>query len=367
MSSPLPADQARPRIRVMVADDSAVIRGLVTRALEAEGDIEVVASVPEGRAAVAALERTRADIVVLDVQMPVMDGLTAIPLLLRAKPGVKILMASTLTKKNARTTLDALAAGAADFVLKPSAVREMLGPAEFNRELLAKVRQLGGQPARTLIPAKPAASEPVQARLSATQLSLRLSLLRPPEIVAIGSSTGGPQALVRVLADVAPVVRAPILITQHMPPTFTTILANQITRQCGVAAFEAEDGLVVEAGRIYIAPGDFHMTIDAGHTIRLNQAPPENYCRPSVDPMLRSLVSVYRDRVLAVILTGMGHDGLAGCRAVVAAGGSIIAQDEATSVVWGMPGAVVGAGLCSAVLPLGEIGARLRPFVSGKA
>jgi two-component system, chemotaxis family, protein-glutamate methylesterase/glutaminase len=355
------------RIRVMLADDSAVIRGLEARALEAEGDIEIVASVPDGRAAVAALARTPVDVIVLDVEMPVMDGLTAIPLLLRAAPHAKIVMASTLTRKNAQVTLEALSAGASDFLLKPSAVRDMLGPASFNRELRTKVRELAAKNGR------PVTGRPVQ--LVAEQgrmpviiqgIALRPPPMRSPEIIAIGSSTGGPQALLRVLADLAPTMRKPILITQHMPPTFTAILASHISRQCGVTAIEGKEGLQVEPGRIYVAPGDFHMTVDASHIIHVSKGPPENYCRPSVDPMLRSLVEAYRNRVLVVMLTGMGHDGLAGSKAVVEAGGAIFAQDEATSVVWGMPGAVAKAGICSAVLPLSEIGHRLRPYASGE-
>ncbi|HVH82388.1 MAG TPA: chemotaxis response regulator protein-glutamate methylesterase [Stellaceae bacterium] len=352
-------------IRVMVVDDSAVIRGLVARTLEAEGDIKIVSSVGDGRAAVAAIERNPVDVVVLDIEMPVMDGLTAIPLLMKARPGIKILMASTLTRKNAQITLRALAAGAADFLLKPSAVREILGPVSFNRDLLTKVRELGAR-------ARRAFREPLpNGRLAPppenpNRIPLRPSVLRAPEVIAIGSSTGGPQALLQVMKALGPTVRVPILITQHMPPTFTAILAAQIGRQCGLPTVEGRDGESARAGNVYVAPGNFHMTIDAGHVIRLNQGAQENYCRPSVDPMLRSVVEVYRSRVLAVMLTGMGHDGLAGCQAVVQAGGAVIAQDEATSVVWGMPGAVAKAGLCMAVLPLAEIGPRLRPYASGE-
>jgi two-component system chemotaxis response regulator CheB len=365
MSLPLSADAGHQRIRVMVVDDSAVIRGLISRALESEGDIEIVASVPEGRSAIAALQRMPVDVVVLDVEMPVMNGLTAIPLILKIAPRVKIMMASTLTKKNAQITLDALAAGASDFLLKPSAVRDMLGPASFNRELLTKVRELGAKPSRATSITGPASGGP--SLLSPIKpFTMRPPLMRAPEVVAIGSSTGGPQALLRVLTDLAPKFRPPILITQHMPPTFTAILATQISRQCGRVALEAANGMSVEPGHIYVAPGNFHMTVDATRTIRLNQGPQENYCRPSVDPMLRSLVEVYRGRVLVVILTGMGHDGLAGCKAVVEAGGAVFAQDEATSVVWGMPGAVAKAGLCTEVLPLGELGPRLRPYASGE-
>jgi two-component system, chemotaxis family, protein-glutamate methylesterase/glutaminase len=363
MPLPAPARTTEPRIRVMVVDDSVVIRGLFARALEVANDVEIVASVPDGRAAVAALGRTPVDVIVLDIEMPVMDGLTAIPLLLKVAPRVKILMASTLTQKNAKITLDALAAGATDFLLKPSS-REMLGPASFNRDLLAKVRHLGSKSSRAWT-VTPVSVRQASAAPAAKPLALRRAPLQAPQILAIGSSTGGPQALLQVLSHLAPNARVPILITQHMPPTFTSILANNISRQCGGVAVEAEDGMTVEAGRIYVAPGNFHMTVDTSHVIRLNQGPQENFCRPSVDPMLRSLVDVYRSRILTVILTGMGQDGLHGCKAVVEAGGAVIAQDETTSVVWGMPGAVATAGLCTAVLPLAQIGPHLRPYAFG--
>jgi len=188
-----------------------------------------------------------------------------------------------------------------------------------------------------------------------------------PQVIAIGSSTGGPQALYDVLKHLAPTFGLPILLTQHMPPTFTTMLAQHINRICGVVAVEATEGMPVERGRVHIAPGDFHMKVTntrAAPVIRLTKEPPENYCRPSVDPMLTSIVDLYGSAVLAVILTGMGHDGLRGCRAVVAAGGSVMAQDQATSVVWGMPGAVANAGLCSSILPIEEIGPRLKTITS---
>ncbi len=354
-SVPLPATSAR--IRVLIVDDSAVIRGLLARALEADPEIEIVASIADGRAAVAAVSRTPVDVVLLDVEMPVMGGLAAIPLLLKAAPRVKIVMASTLAAKNAQVTLDALAAGAVDYILKPSATRGLLDSTSFNRDLLAKVRQFG---AHRIV--SPPASIEILARRQAS-LALRPPPNLAPEVLAIGSSTGGPPALLQILKELSPAPRIPILIVQHMPPTFTGILGAQISRQCGIAAAEAAEGEALEPGRIYVAPGNFHMTIDAARSIRLNQGPPENYCRPSVDPTLRSLATVYRGRVLTAILTGMGYDGLEGCKAVVEAGGAVIAQDKATSVVWGMPGAVAMAGLCSAVLPLAEIGRRLQAYL----
>jgi two-component system, chemotaxis family, protein-glutamate methylesterase/glutaminase len=362
MALSVPSSATVSRVRVLVVDDSAVIRGLLARTLEADPEIEVVASIPDGRAAIAAVSRMPVDVVLLDVEMPVMGGLAAIPLLLKAAPGVKIVMASTLTAKNAQVTLDALAAGAVDYVLKPSATRALLDSTSFNRELLAKVRQLGAH----RLGAHPAPTDNAPQPLAPTSprpVALRAPPKLAPAILAIGSSTGGPPALFQVLKQLSSPPRIPILIVQHMPPTFTGILAAHISRQCGVAAVEATDGSALEPGRVYVAPGNFHMTIDAARVIRLNQGPPENYCRPSVNPTLRSLATVYGGRVLATILTGMGSDGLEGCRAVVEAGGAVIAQDKATSVVWGMPGAVAMAGLCSAVLPLAEIGPQLQAYL----
>jgi len=360
--------------RVMVVDDSAVIRGLLTRALEKDATVKVVASVGNGEAAIKALERHDIDVIILDIEMPVMDGLTALPKLLAAKPGVQIIMASTLTRKNAEVSLRALQAGAADYLPKPSSTSELTGADSFRRELLEKVKALG----KAARPARPATARTTVASAESTVAVPRpvrpISLRKPssalPRIIAIGSSTGGPQALLEVLRDMAASVKLPILITQHMPATFTTLLAEHIERATGVRCAEGKDGEPVTGGRIYLAPGNFHMTVERsgpGSVIRLNQNPPENFCRPSVDPMLRSLSPIYGAALLTIILTGMGSDGQKGAAEVVQAGGTVIAQDEATSVVWGMPGAVATAGLCSAVLPLKEIGPSVRKMVMRSA
>ncbi len=371
-------------VRVMVVDDSAVVRGLITRMLEEDPGFSVVASVGNGQMALSALERHAVEVVVLDIEMPVMDGLTALPLLLKADPDLQIIMASTLTLKNADISLRALEAGAADYIPKPTTSREIIGPTEFKHELLEKVRALAAARRRTArrgrLPGAPVptssppaqASVPAGAALRPAPAPARPSLLHPtgplslrqpsteiPDVIAIGSSTGGPQALFSVLGAIkAGSLRQPILITQHMPPTFTTILAEHISRVSGWEAAESKDAEVIRSNRIYIAPGDFHMVVETrgvDKVLRLNKNPPENFCRPSVDPMLRSVAAAWGRRVLTVILTGMGSDGLKGGQAVIAAGGTLIAQDEATSVVWGMPGAVATAGICSAVLPLTEI------------
>lgn len=353
-------------IRVLVVDDSAVIRGLITQLLESDPEIAVVGSVGNGQMAINTLRRTSVDVAVLDIEMPVMDGLSALPLMLQAAPDLKIIMASTLTKRNAQISLKALSAGAADYVAKPTSTAEIQRAQDFRRELVEKVKALGafGRRRRAArgasaadrdLPFRPVPAMHPERRVGVT---LRPPASRPPEILAFGSSTGGPQALMTALARFPSAIRLPILITQHMPATFTSILAEHLARASGWPTGEAVDGEPVRPGRIFVAPGDFHMKVavqDGSRVIRLTKEPPENFCRPAVDPMFRSLAQVYGAGVLGVILTGMGSDGAKGARAVVEAGGSVIVQDEETSVVWGMPGAAAHAGLCSAVLPLAEI------------
>jgi two-component system chemotaxis response regulator CheB len=360
--------------RVMVVDDSAVIRGLLSRALEGDPELRVVASVGDGQMALNALSRQSVDVIVLDIEMPVMDGITAIPKLIAIDPAVKIIMASTLTLRGAEVSLKALQSGAADYVTKPSSTRELGAADSFKRELVSKVKALAVSARRAGLRNRPGLrTERIPTPLTSfprpRSMDPAAVVLRPmpavpasPDIIAIGSSTGGPQALFEVLSHLKGGIRQPILITQHMPATFTTILAEHITRQCGIPCAEAKDGEQLVGGRIYLAPGDFHMVLATRGTntvLSVNKEPPENFCRPAVDPMMRSIAKIYGRRALAIILTGMGQDGMRGCTELVAAGGLTIAQDEPSSVVWGMPGAVATAGLCSAVMPLREIG----PFI----
>ena len=368
-------------VRVMVVDDSAVVRGLIVRMLEEDSKITVVASVGNGQLAVSALERNELDVIVLDIEMPVMDGLTALPKLLKVDPDIQIIMASTLTLRNADISMRAMEAGAADYVPKPTSSRELSGTTDFKRDLLGKVHVLGERrrkrrrrvvpgatssaaPAalstmRTTAPASAAPAPKTSLLHIAGPIQMRQPSLEVPAVIAIGSSTGGPQALFSLLGAMkGSLVRQPILITQHMPPTFTTILAEHISRVSGIPAAEGKDGEVIKERQIYIAPGDFHMQVETQGTdkiIRLNKNPPENFCRPSVDPMFRSISAAWGRRVLAVVLTGMGADGAKGGKVIVDNGGTVIAQDEASSVVWGMPGAAAAAGICSAILPLAEI------------
>jgi two-component system chemotaxis response regulator CheB len=337
--------------RVMICDDSTVIRGAIARMLEADAGVKVVAKVANGQLAVEELKRTRADVVVLDIEMPVMDGMTALPLLLRVDPGIRVIMASTLTTRGADIAMRAMRLGAADYVPKPSSIGTV-GDDRFQRELLEKVKGLARLRHRTTRTAPPVA--------------LRPAPLLPARLLAIGSSTGGPQALFALVQGLGRQIGVPVVLTQHMPATFTPILAEHLNRLGGLPCAEAKDGEVLVNGRIYLAPGDKHLTIEGrpgGLRARLTNDPPENFCRPSVDPMLRSACAACDGRVLIAMLTGMGHDGLAGTKQIVEAGGCAIAQDEATSVVWGMPGAIAQAGLCHAVLPLQGIAPKLRDML----
>ena len=364
-------------IRVMVVDDSAVIRGFLTRFIESDPEIKVVASVSNGQLAVGSMTPGKFDVVVLDIEMPVMDGMTALPLILKSDPAVQVVMASTLTKANAAITLKALEIGAAECLAKPTS-QELAGSTAFRDDLIQKVKALGmvarrrrGITERPQSTAAASGTATNKAPAPATAPAPKKFTLRPeiikaaPDVIAIGSSTGGPQALMQFFSDLKGGVKQPIFITQHMPATFTTILAEHIAKQSGLQCHEAVEGEVIQGGQIYLAPGNFHMTIkDQGgkKIISLNQDAQENFCRPAVDPMLRSLINVYGKKILAVIFTGMGADGMKSCQQLVDVGGTVLAQDEATSVVWGMPGAVAMAGICTQVLPLASMAKAVKEY-----
>ncbi|UPY37250.1 chemotaxis response regulator protein-glutamate methylesterase [Sediminicoccus sp. KRV36] len=333
MSTSAPA-----KLRVMLCDDSSTVRAALARVLETDPAIAVVARVGDGAQALAALDGApsaeRAQVVLLDLEMPVMDGMTALPLILRREPRPIVIVASALTQRGASATMEALRAGASDYIPKPGAAGGGLNDPNFRADLLAKVKGW----ARLRQPtARVAASPPRPARRG-----------EPPRIICIGSSTGGPQALAALVRRLPRLITLPVVIVQHMPAGFTAMLAKHLDALGGPPVSEARQGEVLEAGRIYLAPGDHHLLAKAEGArtvLHLSDAPPENFCRPAVDPTLRSLIAIYGRAVQAVILTGMGHDGLMGCRALAQAGGAIWAQDEASSVVWGMPGAVARAGL----------------------
>ena len=386
--APAASASGQAPIRVMVVDDAVVVRGLVSRWIDEEPGMQVVASLRTGRQAVDQLERTNPDVVILDVEMPDLDGLSALPLLLEKKRDLVVIMASTLTRRNAEVSLKALSYGAADYIPKPETNREVTTSASFRRDLIEKIHQLGGRRRRSADAARRPVAEPaaraagIEPRTISdaaavigpipivhTSLRLRPFSTVTPRVLLIGSSTGGPQALTGIMPHLAPVIdRAPVLIIQHMPPTFTTILAEHLARASGRPAHEAVDGEPVVPGKIYIAPGGRHMRVIRRQPhpfIALDDGPPVNFCKPAVDPLFQSAVEIWNNAICSVILTGMGHDGTHGAAEIVAHGGSVIAQDEATSVVWGMPGSAANAGVCSAVLPIDQIAPKVVRLFQG--
>jgi len=383
MSSPAPVSTRQRKLRVMVVDDSVVIRGMISRWIGAEPDMEVTASLRTGLDAVNQLERVNPDVAVLDIEMPELDGISALPRLLAKKRDLVIIMASTLTRRNAEISFKALSLGASDYIPKPESTREATAAETFHHDLIQKIRHLGAKALRrsasavstssplapVLDRAREATARPAAAPAVPVQRARRPFSNLAPRVLLIGSSTGGPQALMTLIADIGPVIdRFPVLITQHMPPTFTTILAEHLARSSRRPAHEAVDGEVVKAGRIYLAPGGRHMRVvrhGAETTIALDDGPPVNFCKPAVDPLFNSAIDVWQGGIMSVILTGMGSDGMRGGKDIVAAGGSVIAQDEATSVVWGMPGAAANAGICAAILPLNQIAPKLVRLFSG--
>jgi two-component system chemotaxis response regulator CheB len=349
-------------VRVMLCDDSATVRAAMARVLEADPAIRIVARAANGQEAVAALARLpaalRPHVVLLDLEMPVMDGMTALPLLLREAPRPAVIVASALTQRGAAAAMAALRAGAADYIPKPGTAGGGLNDPAFRAEVLAKVKgwaRMGGGPA-------PRAAAPPRA---APMLPLR-----GLRAIGLGCSTGGPQALAAFVQALVRPLPVPLLVVQHMPAGFTAMLADHLHRLGRLPVAEARDGEVLRAGRLYLAPGDRHLVVEGrsgGLVARLSDAPPESFCRPAVDPLLRSLAANCGGAVLALILTGMGQDGLAGCRAVAAAGGTVLAQDEASSVVWGMPGAVAKAGLARALLPPAGLADQVLAACAGRA
>ena len=370
-------------IRVMVVDDAAVARRLVTRWVGAEPDMTVAASLRNGREAVEQLEASNPDVVVLDVDMPELDGIAALPLLLTKKRDLTVIMASALTRRGAEISLRALSLDAADYVPKPDAATDSRTSAAFRSELIDKIRRFGRRgrsPARAGLPAPKSPKDPPQheprpaapcSREEVPSKAVRGQHFAQmaPRALLIGASTGGPQALAVLLEKLtAAIDSGPVLIAQHMPATFTTVLAEHLTRVAGRGAHEAEHGELVLPGGIYVAPGGRHMRVVRAHDgvrIALGNDPPINFCKPAVDALFSSAAAVWGAGALALVLTGMGCDGTRGAADVVAAGGSVIAQDEASSVVWGMPRSVARAGLCSAVLPLDEIAPRVIRLFSG--
>lgn len=357
-------------IRVLVVDDSVVIRRLVVQALESDPGVEVVATAANGRLALAKVEQFAPDAVTMDIEMPELDGVEAVRELRKRGHRMPIIMFSTLTERGATATLDALSAGASDYVAKPSNVGSL------NESLAAVADQLIPK-IRALVPAarRPAAAPSGRSTVTAVRppapvrapAQPRQGMRRHPvRAVVLGSSTGGPEALSRVVERLTTPLPVPMLVVQHMPAVFTRQLASRLDRLGPSQVHEAQDGQALVPGGIYIAPGDTHLEVEGKPgrlRARITHGPPVNFCRPSVDVLFRSALEVIGPDLLAVILTGMGADGKAGSGAIAEAGGTVVVQDEKSSVVWGMPGATATAGFAHRILPILEIGQAISGLV----
>jgi len=351
------------RIRVLVVDDSVVVRRLVSDVLAADPRIEVVGTAANGRVALAKIPQVNPDIVTLDIEMPVLDGLETLVELRALYPRLPVVMFSTLTERGASATLDALERGASDYVTKPANVGSVTASMDAVRaQLVPKIVGLCSR----LLPPDPSVVRPSSASAALVAgrtppAPARTAPGGPParvDVLAIGVSTGGPDALTTVLTALPADLPVPVVVVQHMPPVFTKQFADRLNAKCALTVREAAVGDALLPGQVLIAPGDYHLKLRRSGTSvlsSLDQGTPENYCRPAVDVLFRSVAATYGAGVLAVVLTGMGADGARGSGDIVAAGGRVIVQDEATSVVWGMPGAVVSAGHAEQVLPLGAV------------
>ena len=357
-----PASHPR-RIRVMIVDDAVVVRGLLSRWLTEAGDIEIASTHRTGAEAVDAIDFVKPDVILLDIEMPDMDGIAALPLLLKKRPSTTVIVASTLTTRNADISLRCLDLGATDYIAKPSTNRDVTFSVDFRRDIIDKIRTLGQRtmlghlPQRRGLADATGVERPVQALgPGESTIVLRPFIRIVPRVLVIGASTGGPNAVTALLKLCRPAIeRVPVIIAQHMPTMFTAMFADHLGRQLGLPSQEAKDGALIEPGRIYVAPGGKHLCArreaSAAHIV-IDDAPAENFCKPSVDITMSSFSTVYGSGALAIMLTGMGSDGLRGASEIVENGGNLLAQDEASSVVWGMPGVVAKRGLCAAVGPI---------------
>jgi len=345
MEHPLHHKQAGERIRVMVVDDSLIARRLVSEALDSDPQLEVVGTASNGALALQRIPELHPDVVTLDVEMPELDGLETVKRIRQRHPSVCVIMLSGHTERGAAVTLDALSNGANDYVTKAVAGSNTRTWPQVRNELLIKIKQFFPPPA--------AARRPELAGRITTALPAKAA-----RIVLIGVSTGGPSALGDVLWKLPPDFPLPVLVVQHMPSVFTRLLAERLQKGCKLKVKEAASGELVAPGKVLIAPGDFHMVLRGTPErplVELNQDPPENSCRPAVDPLFRSAARLFGGAAMAVVLTGMGQDGLKGAGLLRAKGASVLVQDESSSVVWGMPGAIANAGLADAIVPLPRI------------
>jgi len=356
-------------IDVLVVDDAVVVRRIVSDALSSDPEVRVIGTAANGRIALQKLEQLRPDVVTLDFEMPEMNGVETLKAIRKTHPNLPVIMFSTVTVRGGAETLEALAAGATDYITKPANVGSVTeAQRRIQEQLIPKIKAFCGRagvatrPRMDVPKAPPAPTLVAAVGARQVQTFVTSALQRRPDAVVIGVSTGGPNALAELLPALPGDLAVPVLIVQHMPPMFTRMLAERLDQQSAIHVVEAQAGMRVTPGTAYIAPGDFHLTVkregDAVLTV-LTQGPPENSCRPAVDVLFRSAAEIYRESLLAVVLTGMGQDGLRGSEDVRRLQGRVLAQDQASSVVWGMPGFVAEAGLAERVLPLNEMAAEI--------
>jgi two-component system chemotaxis response regulator CheB len=351
------------KIRVMIVDDAVVVRKLLTEALSLDPAIEVVATAPNGKLALAKLPSTNPDLMVLDVEMPEMDGLATLTELRRSGSSIPVIMFSSHTQAGAQTTLEALQRGAADFVTKPTGMSGLQQSIEVIREqLVTRIKGLCHRGSHDGSSGLTAVRPPPAPMRTHSTPAMGAQSFRPPELIVIGISTGGPNALAELIPHLPRNLSVPVAIVQHMPPLFTKLLAERLSAKAQIPVLEGTSGMALEPGKAVLAPGDWHMVVervDGRLRVKLNQNQPENSCRPAVDPLFRSAAEVCGGQVLGVVMTGMGQDGTRGAHAIRDAGGQILVQDEASSVVWGMPGSVVKAGLAHQIVPLPQLAAEI--------
>jgi two-component system, chemotaxis family, protein-glutamate methylesterase/glutaminase len=349
----LSAQSASQPIRVMLVDDSAIIRGLISRGLKRNPNIQIVATASDGDIAIATLQRqSNVDVILLDVEMPNKNGLEALPELKKLAPHAHVIMVSTLTQRNAKISLQAMELGATDYLAKPSSTGDGESLEAFYQALILKVEQLGQEAIKRRMRSAQQGSQAASVQTTPAPSPVRspsVSLFPGrKQVLAIASSTGGPQALQKLFKLIKnDISKVPVFVTQHMPPTFTGLLAGHIRTETGLECHEGVDGELVQPGRVYIAPGGFHMTVAAGRdglVIKLDDGAPVNFCKPAADPMFDTLADHYGKSIYTVVLTGMGNDGCKGAKRIKEAGGYVIVQDKETSVVWGMPGAIAAEG-----------------------
>ena len=350
------------KARILIVDDDVISRKLLRTLLEREQSAEIVGLAPNGKIALDKIRQLNPDLITLDVEMPEMDGIETLKRIRAEWPNLPVIMFSGSTEEGAAVTLEALSLGASDYVTKPQGRLGSTLPLEqLKADFLPKIRALCSGPEHATEPDTPARKAP-RRRPAPTSAGR-------PDVLVIGVSTGGPNALAEVIPLLDPELTIPVMIVQHMPPLFTRLLAERLNKTSGLEVVEATNGQSVEPGHVYIAPGDFHMRpvqAKEGVKLALDQGPPVNSCRPAADPLFEAAVAVYGPRVLACVLTGMGRDGMVGCEHVKDAGGHVVVQDEATSVVWGMPGFVSRNGLADAELPITQIASELNRRCGGQ-